>query len=61
MRHHPVRPTAFDFGFDLIMRTPNYRRFPDWYAATNRYQPHRHEVEATLSAPEAAPDLDAAA
>ncbi len=34
-RLHPLNPGA-SFGFEAIMRQPDYARFPDWYRETSR-------------------------
>jgi hypothetical protein len=64
MRFHPVRParSKTGFGFDTIMSRPDFTRFPEWYARTNRYGPAAAEMNAILSRPAVMDDgLDEAA
>jgi hypothetical protein len=36
MKTSSVPQTSTGFGFDEIMRKPDYTRFPNWYALNNR-------------------------
>lgn len=57
MRYHPVPGSApwrrATFGFDHVMRDPDYAQFPAWYEAT-RLIPvlGRPDVEHLFSQPE---------
>jgi hypothetical protein len=43
----PVSKTGF--GFDQIMRKPDYSRFPAWYATFSRLAPQQAPVDGTAS------------